>query len=66
MEVTGKGTVSVAHIITAKTRRARAACPELLRPSMGIKKIISPAIIAKGIPILLKFVLNSSLNVKFS
>jgi hypothetical protein len=60
MEVTANGTVSVAHIITAKTKRANAACPELLRPSMGIKKTMRPAISAKGIPILFKFVLNSS------
>jgi hypothetical protein len=61
MEVTANGTVSVAHITTAKTNRDSAAWPELLRPSIGIKKTISPAMIAKGIPILLKFVLNSSL-----
>jgi hypothetical protein len=60
MEVTANGTVSVAHIITAKTKSASAAWPELLRPSMGIKNTISPANRAKGIPILLKFVPHSS------
>jgi hypothetical protein len=36
-DVTARGTASVAHIVTAKTSKASAACPEALRPGSGTR-----------------------------
>ncbi|BDZ67973.1 hypothetical protein GCM10025860_14210 [Methanobacterium ferruginis] len=53
-EVTARCTVSVAHIITANTNSAIAACPGSLNPGVGTNITMIKAIIANGIPHFLK------------
>jgi hypothetical protein len=49
-DVTAKCNASVAHIITAKTNNAKAACPDTPNPGVGINITRIKAKMANGIP----------------
>ena len=55
-DVTARCTASVTHIIMAKIKSASAACPEKLKPGVGMSIMAMNSSIARGNPKTFKFI----------